>query len=282
MRRTLSLLLIITLTALAIVAAPSATAQDATIDLVAREQDGARFFQLASGGDPNPSFRVPAGGSVTLRLTNGGALDHNFHVGAPVDRETPCCQAPGESATLTFTVPADAPATIPYWCVLHRASGMQGEIRVESSGQVPTLRVLHPAEGATVPPDFTIRVEAANASLAEGGRHLHYVIDGDATRAGADTTNETYAVRGLAEGYHLLRVEIVESDHSPLDPPIAVERVVFVSLTAPPEPATPTNTPTPDGNGSDDGDDGSDTPGAPIGLVALAIALVAALRRRSA
>jgi len=66
---------------------------------------------------------LPAGETVELTFTNSGANPHTFTSTAlGVDTGT---VAPGESATVTFTVP-DEPTE--FFCSLHGAGGMTGVI----------------------------------------------------------------------------------------------------------------------------------------------------------
>ena len=68
-------------------------------------------------------LRLPAGETVELTLTNSGANPHTFTSTAlGVDTGT---VAPGESATVAFTVPDEATEFI---CSLHGAGGMTGVI----------------------------------------------------------------------------------------------------------------------------------------------------------
>ena len=253
--------------------APPAAAQEPTVDLVMEDS----FFRLATGGARNPPIPVAAGEEVVVRVTNRGEMEHNFHVGSPVGRETPCCQEPGESATLAFTVPADAPPEIRYWCVLHRAQGMEGVLRVQAAG-VPRLTIQHPEEGATVPPQFTVAVRVENATLGTQAR-LHFLVDAQTGHPGWNTTGSTFTTPPLEQGYHLVRVELVDADGQPREPPVAAERVVFVSSSAPPETTTPTGATPGPGAGGEGEPVGTPAPGAALGL--LAVASAAALARRA-
>ena len=257
---------------------PPAGAQGAraeVIELVMDDVDNESFFfHLPGANERNPTLIAPAGATVLVRVVNDGTLAHNFHVGAPVDRETRCCQDPGVSETLEFTVPLDAPATIPYWCVLHRAQGMEGTIRVAPAEGVPKLTVTRPAQNAVVPPTFTVEARAENVTLGQNA-HIQYIVNGTRGLPGWDTSNTTFKVNAVGSGYHIVRVELVNDDREPFSPPVFVERVVFVDRNAPPEDdGTPTvTTPAADPPPDDDGGFlGTPTPGAALALTAVALA----------
>lgn len=223
-----------------------AGAQGTTIALDMLDEDQAFFFRMASGGARNPTLLVAAGSTVRIDVTNQGALDHNLRVGAPIDRETPCCQEPGGKATLEFQVPADTRGPISYWCTIHRDLGMTGQMRVAPAGGVPSIEILRPADQATVPPRFTVEVRVLNLTLGAAG-HLHYVVNGTEGLPGWDTNATSLVIDANGTGYHHVRVELVTASHDPFDPPVVDEAFVFVSESAPPESATPagTSSPTP-------------------------------------
>lgn len=257
--------------------APGAAAQSDERTLVMDDENGEFFFHLPGEAERNPTLQVAAGSRVVLRAVNEGSVEHNLHVGPPVERETPCCQAPGERETVEFTVPLDAPVTIPYWCVLHRGEGMEGVLRIAASSGVPRVVIERPAENAVVPPDFTVRVRAENVTLGEDA-HLHYTVNGTTGLPGWDTANSTFLVRATGRDFHIVRVELVDAQHRPLDPAVFAERIVFVSPSAPPESPTVT-TPTPQEDAEDDGG-AFGIPGPAAPLVALALVAAAVLARR--
>lgn len=107
-------------------------------------------------------------------------------------------------------------------------------------GPRPTLAIAAPAAGE-VGSDFAFRVDVtgfelvpvtASPSNAPGKGHVHYFIDGQPAPGDYATHLTTHEVKGLAAGRHVLKAELVNNDHRPLDPPVAVERAVTVTAAA--------------------------------------------------
>lgn len=260
---------------LALLAAlPVAAGQAPSILLDMDDERESTFFRDA-GGALNPTVSVEAGTRVVVEVRNVGSLPHNLHVEGL--GETPCCQDPGETARLVLDIPADATGTIPYWCVNHRSAGMEGVLRVQAAGAAERrVAIASPAEGASVAPTFTIRASAEGVTLQQGGHHLHYTVNGTLAPGGdAPVSNLTVSVVG--RGFHLLRVEVMDAEHAPLDPPVFAERIVFVDANAPPESPTSVDVPTPTG-GTPPTDD---SPGLALPLVALTLVAAAWARRRA-
>jgi plastocyanin len=90
---------------------------------------------------PNPTITVNQGDVITLQLSSGDAIFHQWFV--DVDKNGPAADCPGPdicssafstSTTLTFTV-SFAPGTYTYYCILHPAS-MLGQFIVNPSTTV--------------------------------------------------------------------------------------------------------------------------------------------------
>jgi plastocyanin len=90
---------------------------------------------------PNPTITVNQGDVVTLQLSSGDGVFHQWFV--DVDKNGPapdcpgadiCSSAFGTSTTFTFTV-SFAPGTYTYYCVLHPSS-MFGQFIVNPSSTV--------------------------------------------------------------------------------------------------------------------------------------------------
>lgn len=257
MRRLAPLLLLVVL------ALPFAGARSLTLDLAATD----------AGFSPS-ELRVEAGDDVTLRFTNRAAAGHNVHVGPPVNVSSPCCQRPGESWELRFTVPAGTQGGIAFWSDAD-PDGHRGTLLVGDA--LPRVRIVSPADGADVPASFDVRIEvenfalepfpAGNAPLAGHG-HARYLVDGG--NASTLTDRTTYTFGNLPVGHHLVRVELVNRDGSPLDPPAFDELLVYRAAAATPLPETNGTTTPPT--------DTDDAPG--FGLLALVAALAIASRSR--
>lgn len=224
---------------LLVLAAPVAGARAVAFDLEAT-RDG---YRLAGSTASPPTLAVEAGDEVTLRFTNHAPSAHNVHLGAPLNVSSPCCQRPGESFEVRFTVPADASGGVPFWSDAD-PEGMRGVLLV--GAPLPRVRIVEPAEGADVPATFAVRIEVENFALeafpagnepAQGRGHARYLVDGRNVSTLTDRT--TFTLENLPVGHHLVRVELVNRDGSPLDPPAADEVLVY-------RPAAPT--PLPEGN----------------------------------
>jgi hypothetical protein len=133
--------------------------------------------------------------------------------------------------------------------------------------EAPTLTIVTPTPKSTLPAgDVTVVVEVTGAKLAEGGAanryHIHYYLDispptalgGPATTAPgtwSSTAGTSYVWKNLAPGTHILYVELVRGNDTPLNP--AVTASVSVRLvSSSPEPALPPSptTPRPPSRGS--------------------------------
>ncbi len=125
--------------------------------------------------------------------------------------------------------------------------------------KAPSIEITSPANGATVPAgNVTISVRVSNFNLVEklgqpnvsGEGHIHYFLDYPApTEQGkaaipptgtkwAATPATSYTFGNVGPGSHTIYVELVNNDHTPLNPPV-VQSVTFTVSTA----ATPTPTP---------------------------------------
>ena len=83
----------------------------------------------------DPSDPTVRPGSVSFKVTNDGAVDHNLEVEGPEgEQELEQDLAPGESGTLT--VDLSKPGRYEFYCPVgdHRDRGMEGEITVADGG----------------------------------------------------------------------------------------------------------------------------------------------------
>ncbi|HEX7475420.1 MAG TPA: cupredoxin domain-containing protein [Dehalococcoidales bacterium] len=134
----------------------------------------------------------------------------------------------------------------------------------------PQAVILSPRDNAVINGNsITVEVQAANFNVVdklgqansprEG--HIHYFIDVDApTTAGqpAVTAQGTYAAspdasytwQNVSSGMHSLSIELVNNDHSPLDPPVVSKIMVMVVGPAISPSPTATATPTPTATGT--------------------------------
>jgi hypothetical protein len=79
------------------------------------------------------------------------------------------------------------------------------------------IRVVSPHDGATVTPNFTVRI-ATNVAIGEpdtGRHHIHLYWDGQRAEGRYDIVYaKTFRKKGLAPGRHRLEAVIANADHS--------------------------------------------------------------------
>jgi hypothetical protein len=112
----------------------------------------------------------------------------------------------------------------------------------------PLVRIMSPGDVAIVGPDtFTVTVGVENFRLgdnlgapnAPGEGHIHYFLDVEApTTPGVPaisatgrytaTANTSYTWTEVPGGFHLVAVELVNNDHTPLVPPVTDTITVLV------------------------------------------------------
>lgn len=115
----------------------------------------------------------------------------------------------------------------------------------ETAAPAAIVRILEPADGATVGPDVTVRVEAEGIEIAPaadaipGTGHHHFYLDRDVAswtmvipaddpqivHKGDGTSEHTFT--GLAPGEHRIITVIANPAHIPIDPP-AADTVTFM------------------------------------------------------
>ncbi|MBI4286690.1 MAG: DUF4399 domain-containing protein [Chloroflexi bacterium] len=126
----------------------------------------------------------------------------------------------------------------------------------------PSVKIVSPAAGAQLPPgNIMVNIETANFQIippgqpkAAGQGHVHYYLDVEipttpgkpavsaaGTYKAAPGTSVTW--ENVSPGSHTLGVQLVNNDHTPLEPPVTA--TVTVSVVAPPPSPTPAPTPEP-------------------------------------
>jgi hypothetical protein len=136
----------------------------------------------------------------------------------------------------------------------------------------PTLTIASPAKGAYVPAgniavtatvnNFNVVDKQGQANVVGQG-HLHFYLDVDApTTPGkpaipasgvwAHVSGTTYTFPNVAPGPHVINVQLVNNDHTPVTPLVIAQVSITVlgsapatTTTAPTSTPTPTPTPTP-------------------------------------
>jgi len=93
------------------------------------------WFEVEGHEGLNPTLAFAAGDQVTVHFVNTGQNPHNLRFGAPISQGTPYL-APGEDATLRFTVPGGLkPQRSSYWCDPHRQLGMTGTVLLAGAAE---------------------------------------------------------------------------------------------------------------------------------------------------
>lgn len=143
----------------------------------------------------------------------------------------------------------------------------------------PTIAAIAPTPGASVGNGSSVdfRVDVSGFQLVgvgtatgkqAGQGHIHYLVDGKPAKGEYATTQKAFTFSSLPAGQHTLRAELVNDDHSSLEPPVFTERVIAVAA-AKTNDESPAKANTP-------------APGALLALAAVGIAAAAlfAARRR--
>jgi hypothetical protein len=121
----------------------------------------------------------------------------------------------------------------------------------ESAAGEPTVTISSPADGSTIEAgDVEVTVSPANFEIVdklgqaavEGEGHVHYYIDVDeipttpgqpAVTADENTyhaaATTSYPWSSVEAGEHTFGVQLVNNDHTPLEPPVTAEVTVTVS-----------------------------------------------------
>lgn len=118
-----------------------------------------------------------------------------------------------------------------------------------AAGGAPSVAIVEPADGAVVPAgDVAVTVQVSNFDIVDqlsappvpGEGHVHFYIDvaelptapgqpavsAQGTYHASATT--TYTWPDVAPGEHTFAVQLVNNDHTPLDPPVVAEVTVTV------------------------------------------------------
>jgi hypothetical protein len=117
-----------------------------------------------------------------------------------------------------------------------------------AAGEKPTIKITSPAEGATLPPgDLTVQVQVSHFELVDklgekpvkGQGHIHYFLDTTPPTAQgqpaipkggtfAPSTELSHTFTDVGPGQHMLAVELVQNNHTPLDPAVVDSVTVTV------------------------------------------------------
>lgn len=103
----------------------------------------------------------------------------------------------------------------------------------------PEIKILEPKEGSEIPAgNVTVTVEVSDFNIVdkqgqakvEGEGHIHYFMDEAIPTAPGEpavttgtyihTVNTSYIWQNVTPGMHNFSVELVNNDHTPLDPPV--------------------------------------------------------------
>ncbi len=115
-------------------------------------------------------------------------------------------------------------------CAKGAATGATGPAE---SVTPPTIELVTPAEGATVPAgDVSVSVKTTGLkfampsnTLVAGEGHLHVTLDDEPFKM---STTPDYVYEGVTPGEHKLEVELVQNDTKSFSPPVKQE-ITFVA-----------------------------------------------------
>jgi plastocyanin len=121
-----------------------------------------------------------------------------------------------------------------------------------SSGTSPQISITQPTAGQSLPAgNITVSVDVSNFNLVDklgqanvtGEGHIHYFLDVTPPTAPgqpaippsgstwAATANTTYVFKNVSAGSHTISVELVNNDHTPLQPPVTASITITVTNT---------------------------------------------------
>jgi plastocyanin len=235
---------------------------------------GLHVFSAELVNNDHTPLTVPAVASVMVVLSSSTAVTTpaitmmSANITQPGASPTPTI-TPTATVSPTMTVSPTATlsptATVPPTVTVSPTDTVLPTITVSPTITASPTSTLSPT--ATMSPSpgaqgvsVTISVQVSNFGLVAkqgqtnvtGEGHLHYFLDSvpptfagqvAVTQAGSFvvSTNTTHTWQGVAPGVHLFSVELVNNDHTPLNPPL----VMLTTLTVLPETgASPTPTPT--------------------------------------
>jgi len=109
----------------------------------------------------------------------------------------------------------------------------QSSAAQETAAAPPTIQLLEPVDGATVPAgDVKMSVQAtglkfvmASNTNVPGEGHVHFTLDGEPFKMSVEPD---YTYEGVAPGEHTLEAELVQNDTKPFSPPVKQE-IVFTA-----------------------------------------------------
>ncbi len=114
----------------------------------------------------------------------------------------------------------------------------------------PTLTIVQPANGTTITgSDVMVMIQVSGFNIVDkqgqpavsGQGHVHYYLDYNAPTAQGKpavppngtiwqtTANTTYTFHNVTAGSHFVSVELVNNDHTPLNPPVTAKVTITVS-----------------------------------------------------
>ena len=133
------------------------------------------------------------------------------------------------------------------------AGGAPSLVALKLGATAPLAEIARPVDGGYLPAgDITVSAAALNFKLVDklgqsnvpGEGHLHYFLDVDAPTAPgqpavtapgtyAATVASSYTWKNVPAGSHTLSIELVNNDHTPLNPPVVQKVTVTVLANVP-------------------------------------------------
>ena len=92
-----------------------------------------------------------------------------------------------------------------------------------SSGS-PTVSIISPTAGATVPTTFTVTVATSNFNIPTQG-HIHVYLD--SLQNYQLGNGPTFTFTNVAPGTHTIWAQLQNPDHSPLNPPVETQHITI-------------------------------------------------------
>lgn len=154
-----------------------------------------------------------------------------------------------------------------FWVVLGLGAALLCLLLVGGHRGAPTVSILSPSHKSTLSPgDVAVSIRVTGVTLsggsAAGSYHLHYYLDATPPTAPglaattpdgswSSTTARSYVWKGIAAGTHVLSVQVVRGDDTPLEPAVmdsVTIRVASASADVVLPPASTTPRPVPRGS----------------------------------
>jgi plastocyanin len=96
-----------------------------------------------------------------------------------------------------------------------------------SGGGSPTISIISPTNGATVPSTFSVTVSTSNFNIPTRG-HIHVYLD--SLQNYQLGPGPTFTFTNVAPGTHTIWAQLQNPDHSPLNPPVQTQPITITVM----------------------------------------------------